>query len=221
MRYLIFCLGILLLPVTANAQALRGSIGYVEGNIGVAFVPAIQTKYYSFIIPPDTYAGHGELRYGNSFMAGAELGVTFLAFTNWRLAVSYDYTKLNLDSAKVTGTVNGAPGSLTIPAGTIEAAGFDFNNSVHLITYGTYYDFPMAGRLRPYAGVAVGGAFVQHANTRLALSATLGLRMMIGTNAYVGVRYRPYWIDGTSDKIGIEYKPILTHTVSALLGFYI
>jgi opacity protein-like surface antigen len=75
-------------------------------------------------------------------------------------------------------------------------------------------------RLQPYIGIGVGAAMIENAKTQLSLSGTLGARMDVSDQAYIGVRYRFTRIQGTTDDAGIAYDAITFHTFSAVLGFY-
>jgi hypothetical protein len=208
-----------LVPVGAYAQP----VAYIEGSVGVAFMPNVSTQTYTFFIDPYTISGHGELDYGTNLVAGAEIGYAGFAHGQLRWGLSYDYMHATLESASLVGSVNGVPGSIKFSSGELNGAGFNFDNSVHLITTDFYYNFAdIGGVIRPYVGVGVGAALIEHADAELALSGTAGFRYGFADNtAYIGVRYRYYRISGPTDDFGIKYDPIQAHTVSAVLGFYL
>ena len=220
MRGLSLALAILLVPMGASAEP----VAYFERSVGAAFLPNVNTQTYTFVLPPDTISGHAELNYGTQLVAGAEIGYGGFAHGDLRWSIiSYDYLHATLDSARLVGTINGVPSSITLSNGVLNGAGFDFDNSVHLLTTDVYYNFPdIGGVVRPYLGVGAGAAFIEHADAELALAATAGLRYGFAHNrAYIGVRYRYYRIAGPTDDLGIKYDPIQAHTVSAVIGFYL
>jgi len=52
------------------------------------------------------------------------------------------------------------------------------------------------------------------------VTATAGFRMALTDQAYVGLRYRFYRVEGPTDDTGIRYEPLETHSVMAILGVY-
>jgi opacity protein-like surface antigen len=208
-------------PTLACAQT-QTPTAYIEGSVGVRFSSDVQTKNYTFVVPPDTASGHAELNYGTNVVIGAELGIADLVGDgNWRFGVSYDYTQFNLDSVRFVGTVNGVPGSVTVSDSDVRSAGFNFDNTVHIVMGNIYYNLPVIrDAFRPYVGLGAGAAFIEHADTEFAFNVSAGIRMALGPSAYVGLRYRFIRVEGPTDELGIQYKPITAHTISAVVGFY-
>jgi hypothetical protein len=56
---------------------------------------------------------------------------------------------------------------------------------------------------------------------RIRCNRTVGARIRVSDQMYIGARYRLTHIEGITDKIGIQYDPIEFHTVSAIVGFYL
>ena len=72
--------------------------------------------------------------------------------------------------------------------------------------------------IQPFIGVGAGMAFFEDAGSELALSGTLGARVPLGENVYLGGRYRFQWISGLTDNLGLKFDPLKTHGLSAIVG---
>lgn len=210
---------LLLLPVFAMGAEPQPSV-YVEASAGLGISPAITTRVATFVAPPDRSVGKAELNYGNSFLAGAEIGTVLGDAGNWRFGLNYEHTRLNLGSIHIFGLVDGMPGSVTYTGKDLAFERYHFNYSVHLALANIYYDFPaLLESMRPYAGLGAGAGFVEQASAQFALSATAGIRIAVTRSAYIGLRYRYYWIAGSTNQIGVQMLPLMAHTISSVIGY--
>lgn len=180
---------------------------YLEAGIGTGFVQNVETEPSTFV--PGLVFGTGDIEYKNPIAYSGEIGMQ--VFDNIRLAVSYSQVKVKVRKIDVTGTVGGAPGSITLyPA---------FQERADVFTANVYYDFPaIIGGIRPFAGAGVGGAHLRDADGAWVATGSLGVRGDINRWAYWGLRYRYTLIGGTTDTQGITYKTSNVHLVSALAG---
>lgn len=218
-RAIVLALGLALAPSAGFAQ----TIGYFEGSVGTALIAQVSTSTYSFTDGSgNVYSGNGILNYGPSITAGAEAGIAGLNDGNLRLGISYDFIRTSLDSAGISGTFNGTPvGTITVTDALIRSAGFDFDTTVHAITANAYYNLPLIGDvIRPYLGVGVGASILEHADTKLTITGTLGFRYAISDAAYIGAKYKFFYIDSPTEDFGIRFDPVFANTISAVIGFY-
>jgi opacity protein-like surface antigen len=213
----------LLLAATLGGLALATPAEadfFVEGDVGMAIMNDIDTKTYTFAVPPDSFTGHATLKYNDTFTAGVEIGSAGVERGYWRWSASYDYLNAKLHSFGVSGTINGTPGSASVPSDVVRAAGFDFDNQVHLAALNLYYNPAPLKRFQPYVGIGGGAAFIEHTDTKPALTATLGVRTPLPENFYAGLRYRYVHVFGPKDDLGIEYDDIGAHLFSLQFGRY-
>lgn len=208
-----------LAPTAAMAQGAP-MIGYVEGGLGLTIIGNVDTAPLTVFVPgTGTFSGTAKGSYGTRMTAGAELGTTF---GNWRVGISYDYTDAKLNSATATGTLNGQPFTATYPGAVIKGFGYNFDTNVQLFSGNVYYNLPLIGDLiRPYVGLGVGAALIDKARTELAISGTLGARIGISDNIYIGPKYRIMRIGGTRDDLGTQYEDMVVHTFMGVIGFYL
>jgi len=211
MRRLLLAAVLAIFPSVASAQF------YVEGAAGIAEVPEIGTESYSIDIPSvGLLDASSKLNYAQTFSGGAEAGIRLLG---WRLGASWETASTHLDTGTIAGTLNGAPYVLTGTGDEIaDALGLSFSKSFHIVSANLYYNLPVPV-VQPFIGVGVGEAFIENASTELALSASAGARVALGSRAYLGARYRFTYIQGPQDDIGINYNPIMFHSVALILGF--
>lgn len=214
MRHLLLAAALAAVPTVASAQ-----IGYLEGSIGIAMLPEVETDEYSIDTVQGLFEGRGELDFENEFVGGVEAGI---AAGQFRFGIGWDFMSAQLDTGRIVGTLDGAP---FLSEGTddeiAEFLGLSFDENVHIFSANAYYNIgaPDAS-FRPFIGIGVGGASFQDADMELAASASLGARFALGERGYVGGRYRFTWIQGPEDDLGINYKSIHVHTFSLILGFY-
>lgn len=212
---LLFASGLCAVPVAANADVMT----YVEGSVGGAFISDVTTD---IVDPPSATGLRASLDYDPSITAGAEFGAAGLVDGRLRVGVSYDYIDAELDKVSASGTLIGIPITGSVDAETLESAGYDVDSSLHIAQVQAYYNLPPVGTwMRPYVGAGLGAAFVDRFDPELAFSVTAGSRFDVGSNTYLGLRYRFHYISGpTDDRAGIELDSITAHTVSAVLGVY-
>ena len=219
MQKLILTAVLLVLPACAMGEE-TGRSAYMEASAGLGISPTINTRTATFVAPPDQSIGRARLNYGDGFTAGGEVGTTLDADGNWRFGLDYEHTRLNLGSIHIHGLVNGVPGSVIYTGKDLAFERFPFNYSVHLTMANVYYDLPaVLNRIRPYLGFGTGGGFVESSSAELALSATTGIRIAITRSVYIGLRYRYYWVGGSTNQIGVHMLPLTANTVSSVIGY--
>ena len=208
-----------LLPTFAYAQDGGSPYTlYTELAVGASFIPTVSTKVYTVSDGIDTASGKIDLNYDTALTAGVEFGLARVGVPELRIGVAYEFVQARFDNGEVVGTLNGVPGSLSFNRSDVASFGIDLDNDVHLVTGNIYYDLPNWGALTPYLGGGIGAAFIEHANAELALTATAGVRAWISDYAYLGLRYRYYYISGPTDDFGIQYNGISNHSIMVLFG---
>jgi opacity protein-like surface antigen len=208
-------------PLPAIAQAIETRpTPYFEVGAGVNIVPTVSTQTYTVTSGTTTASGKIDLDYDAGLAGGVEAGYASIGIPELRLGVGYDYLEGKFSSGVVRGTVNGTSGSFSFSRADVTSIGASLDNDVHVVTGNAYYSLPMWGGIRPYFGGGVGAAFIQNAGSNLAITATAGFRWSLTDEAYMGIRYRFYRVEGPTDSIGIKYEPIMTHSVMAMLGVY-
>lgn len=204
------------LLLTSSVPAFAQS--YAELGFGATFAQSLSTPAYTVTSGANTATGKVDLDYDMGLAAGAEVGYAGIGLPELRLGLGYDFLESNFHAGKVTGTVNGTPGSFSFDRNLVNALGGSLDNDMNLVTGNAYYDLPAVGWLQPYVGVGLGGAFIDNADTSLALTASAGFRVTLNDSAYLGVRYRYYRIDGTTTNAGIKYDSFGTNSVMAIVG---
>src|SRR5262249_26178264 len=161
--------------------------------------PEIETKTFSIDIPSvGLLNASSKLKYAQTFSGGAEAGVRLLG---WRLGASWEAASTHLDKGTITGTLNGAPFVLTGTGDEIaNALAMSFNNNFNIVSANAYYNLPVP-IVQPFIGVGAGEAFIDNASTELALSASAGARVSLGSRTYLGARYRFTYIQGPQDNL--------------------
>lgn len=216
-----------LMSGAANAQAL-----FTEFTVGAAFPSQVETVEYEVIAPFDFTTSNGAMvsqgdhlvgtlsgTYKGGIAGGLEIGMRGVGDKHLSLSVSYDYLQANLHEITANGTVNGAPISDTATLESLGFSGADFNNEVHLLLGHLRYDFVGPKEIfQPYIGVGGGGSFIENSESSAALAATAGFRVPLGRGFYMGARYRYLKIFGYEDQVGIDYKQLDGHIISAMLG---
>ena len=210
----------LAVPTLAAAQEQQHT-AYIEGGVGAAFTQSVSTKQFSYTDPMNSFSGRAELDYGTQFTVGGEIGLNFFN-GRVRSGISYDYANATVRSATLIGTLNGASVSGPFSRSALGSVASSFDNTVHVIALNVYYNFlsPDA-QIQPYIGAGFGSGIIQTAkNNEFVVTGTVGARIRVSDQIYVGARYKFTHIEGITDKIGIRYDPIEFHTVSAIIGFY-
>ena len=220
MKKLVLTCIFLAVPTLASAQDFPYT-AYLEGAVGAAFTQSVSTKPFSFVDPVNTFSGTAKLDYGTQFTVGGEIGLTFLN-DRFRAGISYDYANATVRSATLNGVLNGVPVSGPFSRAALGSVASDFDNNVHIIAVNVYYNLlgPNA-QVQPYIGAGFGSGKIQTAKSNeFVVTGTLGARVRVSDQVYIGARYRFTHIEGITDVIGIHYEPIQFHTVSAVVGFY-
>jgi len=202
------------LPTLASAQGMGG---YIEGNIGAAFVSNLDANV------DETPPGVATLDIGTELLFGAEIGVRGLGnANNLRLGLGWDHMNAGLDSVTLSGFGNPTE-TFTCAELAIETGGdptcSDLETKINIVALNAYLDFPMGNNMGivPFIGVGAGWAFLQDTDSQFAASGSAGVRVPLGMNAYVGGRYRFQYISGPSDDLG-EFDAITSHGLSAIVG---
>ena len=218
MRNLPLAAFLAVVPSIAHAQ-----FAYVEGAIGVALYPDIETHDYTFITPQgEFFAGNAESAIDASWAFGAEIGYQM---GPWRLGASWDFLDAETDTARLEGTLNGAPFSFEAHDEDLQDFGLDANHDTNIFAGNVYYvfnayDVRLIGMgVQPYIGIGAGAAAFHNANTQFAFLATLGATVPLGPQTYIGGRYRVGVISGPTLDNGIELGGLTTHTFSVVIGF--
>jgi opacity protein-like surface antigen len=216
-----FLLACIFLAIPTLAAAQENYTAYIEGSLGAAFTESVSTKHFSFADSMNSFSGTAKLDYGTQFTVGAEVGLMFFN-DRIRTAISYDYANATVHSATLNGTLNGAPVSSSFSRDALGSIASDFDNTVHILALNIYYNFlPPEAQLQPYVGVGFGSGKIQTANSNeLVITGTLGARVKVTDQLYVGAQYRFTHIEGITDNIGIQYDPIQFHTLSLIIGYY-
>jgi len=205
-------------PSIASAQ------GYIEGSVGFVLFPDIETHDYSFVTPQgEFFQGNAESSIDSSWAFGAEVG--FQTGT-WRFGASWDFIDAETDTARLEGTLDGAPFSFEASDEDLEDFGIDANHDLNIFAANAYYVFNRGSILgaigmnvEPYVGLGVGAATFENLDSTFAFLITLGANVPLGPNAYLGGRYRLNLISGPSGDNGIEFDGFTTHIFSLVLGF--
>jgi opacity protein-like surface antigen len=206
-------------PVLAQEPGILPA-PYAEIGVGLDIIPTVSTLPFTITSGTNTGTGKVNLDYDTGFAAGAEVGYAGVGIPELRLGLGYDYLEGTFRSGHLVGTVNGVPGSLSFNRADVTSLGGSLDNDVNLVTGNIYYSLPMVGPIRPYFGGGAGAAFIANAGSEFAVTATAGFRMALTDQAYVGLRYRFYRVEGPTDDTGIRYEPLETHSVMAILGVY-
>ncbi len=212
-RKVIALVALCLAPSVVSAQTMGG---YVEGNIGAAFISDADAHIN---ISDLSATATGD--YGTELLFGLEAGISGLANAdNLRLGLSWDRVSADLNSLNVSGSDFVGPftfnGNCPDPRGFCSA----YDKAVNIVAANAYFDLPLGNTMgvQPFIGVGAGMAFFEDTDSELALSGTLGARIPLGENVYLGGRYRFQWIAGPTDDLGLKFDPIKTHGLSAIVG---
>jgi len=221
----LFCAAILLTSaLPAFAQEPQGlPAPYIEIGVGAVFAPSVSTQTYTLTSGTTTATGKIDLNYDTGLAAGTEIGYAGIGMPELRLGLSYDYLEGKFSDGRVVGTVNGTPGSFAFTRADLTSVGVGsaLDNDVHVLMGNAYYSFPMLGPVRPYLGAGLGVAFLSHAGSNFAFSATAGFRVELTDQSYLGLRYRFYDVQGPTDDLGIKYESLTASSVMAMLGMYL
>jgi opacity protein-like surface antigen len=217
MRRLLFAAMLAAVPSVAWAQDV--GVAYVEGSVGLLLIPNVETEPFTIDTGFGIFEGDVELDYGEDFTFGFEGGYSTGV---WRFALSYDYSNAELDSATVSGTLDGDPFEENVTHNDLNDFGISADNTLQLFQAHAFYNLPLLGpAIRPYVGVGAGMAAIEHADSELAFSATVGARFALSEAAYLGAKYRFTFIAGPTDDGGTRFENFALHTFSVLIGFYI
>ena len=90
---------------------------------------------------------------------------------------------------------------------------------INVIALNAYFDLAVGNNMgiQPFIGAGAGWAFIDGADSQFAASGSVGARIPLGMNAYVGGRYRFQWISAPSDDF-VDLDAITIHGVTAIVG---
>lgn len=215
------------LPFAAHAQ------GYIEGNLGFAFVGDIDGDFEGSD-GMTTESGTFSLQFENEFMWGIEAG--FTGFGNvgnvgnvgntgggLRFGVSWDHLKPELEGADLSVT---GFGSQSFTCSDEPQICSELSLKTNIVLANLYYDFATDDApFIPFVGFGLGAAFIEDSDTEFAMAGTLGARIPLGNAFYLGGRYRFHWIQGASESFSdsgisasLAYDSITSHSISAIIG---
>jgi opacity protein-like surface antigen len=211
-----------------SAMALAGNAAhanepsfYVEGSLGQASVSDVKTESYS-----GTTGGlvitnlQATVDYDSPTYLGFEIGVLKPISLPIRVGFGFTSFKLKLDSAKITGTVDGTNFSGTATRSEVLGAGLDFDNRVKIYSLNAYYDFETNSAFKPYIGVGLGMTDIENAkDNEFTSSVHLGLNYDIDKNVYLGAKYSRYFVSGPQDELGIKYKDVDAQSFGLTVGY--
>lgn len=194
-------------------------VWYGEALLGASFVQDVQTHHYTVDTGDGIFSGRVKGSYDPTLSAGAELGVST---GPWRFGISWDYASAKLGKATAVGTLDGVPFEQSVNRTDLASFGVSADTQVQIVAGNVYYNLPLLGPIRPYVGLGAGAAIIDKAkDTVLAGLATVGARFALNDRVYLGVRYRFNYVSGITDNFGVQYDPIMFHTVSVLIGVYL
>lgn len=211
--------GLLTLPTVAHAQIGLADL-YAEGAVGAILLQNVQTKDFSGVVNGVPLSLKGNLNYNQTLAVGGEIGLNGLGYGILRIGASYDYFNAKLSKARLTGTIAGTPVDTTYTRSDVSNLGLSFDDNVNLIGGHLYINLPPLANVQPYFGAGAGMAVIQKANRVPAGMVTAGLRFALGPTQYLGLRYRLYYVESATDNLGVQYDPIVAHSVSVMFGAY-
>jgi hypothetical protein len=201
------------IPSVASAQ-----VGYVEGAIGLALIPDVETDDYSFTLPGGgLFQGNAEASYKAEFSVGAEAGLTA---GSWRFGASWDFISAQLDAARLEGTLDGASFSEEVADDELEDFGLSGESNINIFAANAYYNLGGLTGVQPYVGLGAGIATFESGSTEFAALLTLGALVPLGRATYLSGRYRFAYLTEPDTDNEINFRGLTLHTFSLILGFY-
>lgn len=205
---------LLSLPIAAQAAG-----GYIEGQLGHAFVHDIDTKTFTSV---ELGTVSGGVDYDSAISYGFEIGIKELEQRNvLRVGLAWNRFKAELDSASINstgGTVVG-PVSASGSGSYLASLGLDFDSDIDVYSANFYYDIPVEMAFKPYIGIGLGVADIDHAQDKeFAIIGLIGGKVEISEDVYLGIKYQYINIDSFTDKLDIEYEDAGASMFSATLG---
>jgi len=209
-------------PATALAQGVPYSGGYIEGFVGVSIISDVDSDEFSFTDGFDDFLIKSSIDYGTEVSFGLEAGIDGYPSPNLRIGASWDYINAEFDNVHLSGSVNNDPFSINATQSDLDSFGLNLDTALSVFSGHLYYNIPVTNRaIQPYLGIGAGAAFIEHFDTEFAFSATAGVRAAIGEAAYVGGRYRYFYIVGPEDDGGLLFDPINIHSFSVVIGMHV
>lgn len=212
-----------LLTFSTGAYAQTEPIAlYGEAGLGVTIIPDTRGNTTG-VIDGTPFSVKGVANYNPALAVSAEVGYAGFGNGKFRLGVSYDYMNITLRTQTLTGTIGGVPVNQSFTPSELNSLGLRVDNNTSVFAGQAYVNLPLINdNIRPYVGIGGGAAILEHAaHLAPAGSATAGLRYAFGPNGYLGVRYRTFYIGGTTDKLGTQHDAFWTHTFSVIIGGYL
>jgi len=208
---------------TASAESMYQG-GYVEGNLGYAFGPSVDTETFSGTAGDYTANDFGlSLDYDDDMSFGFEVGIDLRGPVRIGLGI----TRFDFDLDKLSGRGTVSDGTDTIDAGDgsisgsdLADLGVDTEGHATLVSFNSYYDFGEIAGFQPFLGAGIGVIDIKNAkDNELTGSLYAGVKYAFDSGMYIGGRYAYHLVDDTKDEIGIEYDSFGVSNVSVMLGF--
>lgn len=204
---------------TSSAAAI-GANAYIEGQLGYTWVDDVDTVTAT---DPAFGTASGTLNYDDNINYGLEIGIeNFEKHNVLRLGLSWNRFEAKLDtgSVNITGGTQVGAISGTVSSSQLKSVGLDFDNTVNVYMANFYYDIPVEMSFKPYVGLGLGIADVEHAtDNEAAYSASVGGRMAINENTKLGIKYTWMQIGGSTDEVGIPYEDFNVSSLTATLSY--
>ena len=208
---------------TASAESMYQG-GYVEGNLGYAFGPSVDTETFSGTVDGITAKDVGfSLDFEDDVSFGFEAGLNLRGPVRIGLGV----TRFNFDLDKLSGKGTLSDGTDTVDLGgesvgsdVLNSVGIDADNNATLYSFNAYYDFAEIAGFQPFLGAGVGFTDIDNAkDNELTGSLYAGVKYAFEGGMYLGGRFAYHAVDSSEDELGIEYDSFGVSNVSVLLGF--
>ncbi len=210
-------------PVAAVAPETMGF--YVEGQLGDTMMMDVNTKTYSGSYGGLTWSNvKATISHDNAINYGVEAGLANVFGSAFRVGVSYNTFSAKANTLKGSGIVTYGSDTLDLSSVSLSHAdlaslGVSFDNKVKMYMTNGYYDFNAGSAFRPFVGLGIGLADIEHAKSKeLALSASLGAQYHFTQNIYVGGKLQGNWVHGPKDEFGVGYENIKAATAMLSLG---
>ncbi len=217
-------------PATAEERITLPRL-YLEGQVGGVALGDLESKP----LTGTSIVNGSSVTYNNlklnqtadpAMAYGGEIGIRNLLNTRFRLGFAWVGFTQKIKDISGAGGFTTTGGTYTLGAGStppnsaLLAAGVHFDNRLNIYTANAYYDFRQVMWHRPFIGLGVGTADIEHsAKKNLTVSGTVGTQVNITRNIYAGVKLTAYWIKGPKDGM-IDYKPLTAGTVMFTTGVH-
>jgi opacity protein-like surface antigen len=221
-RFAVVTLALCLMSGSSAAQQISGF--YVEGNLGYASGPEVDTEAFSGRVANLTFSRAGlSAAYGDDVTVGMELGV--VTRSNFRVGIGVTSLEFDIDNLSGSGTVDTGANVFDLSRVTLSREELGRNAAAELRTAATlysvnsYYDFRSIGRASPFVGGGLGLTDIEDARDKaFTASFYAGIRIPLRNGFYIGGRFSHHRVDGPTDAAGISYDDFGVTGVSLLFG---